>query len=57
MFALKEGVMDRYSKCVLSVIAAALVIIAAQQAFGPAVAQMGSCGVSRYSPCYVELVR
>lgn len=49
--------MDRYSKFVLSVIAAALVVIAAQPLFAPAVAQMGTCGLSRYSPCYVELVR
>ena len=49
--------MDAYSKCVLTVIAAALVVLCVQQAMGPASAQMGSCGVSRYSPCFVEVVR
>jgi hypothetical protein len=49
--------MDPYSKSVLTVIAAALVTLCLQQAFAPAIAQGANCGHSRYSPCYVELVR
>jgi hypothetical protein len=49
--------MDLYSKTVLTVIAAALVTLCLQQALSPAIAQGSSCGHSRYSPCYVELVR
>ncbi len=49
--------MDAYSKVVLTIIAGALVVMCLQQSLSPATAQMGPCGHSRYSPCYVEIVR
>jgi hypothetical protein len=47
---------DRYTKIVLTVIAAALVALVLQNSFPGARAQMGSgCG-SGHKPCYVETV-
>lgn len=44
---------DRYTKAVLTVIAAALVVIAVRQAMPPASAQIQApCG-DRFKPCYV----
>ena len=45
---------DRYTKTVLTIIAAALVAITAQQFVPNAAAQYGACGSSRHDPCYVE---
>ena len=48
---------DAYSKVVLTVIAAALVAIAAKGLVGSATAQLASgCGSSGYKPCYVALM-
>lgn len=46
--------MDRYSKVVLTVIAAALVALVVQNATTRALA-LTECG-SRYDPCYVDSV-
>lgn len=49
---------DHYTKVVLTIIAAALVALVAQQATRPANAQYGSgCGTSSRSPCYIEFSR
>jgi hypothetical protein len=45
---------DRYSKIVLTVIAAALTIIAARQLFDPAMATDATCGTN--SPCMTTIV-
>jgi hypothetical protein len=45
---------DRYTKCALTVIAAALVVIALQQGLRPATAQGGSCGNSVDQACWVR---
>lgn len=44
--------MDRYTKTVLTIIAAALSIIAFQEITKPATAQMIGCGAGR-NPCYI----
>jgi hypothetical protein len=46
--------LDRYTKCVLTVIAAALVFMAAQQAMRPATAQGASCGIVVDQACWVR---
>jgi hypothetical protein len=43
---------DRYTKAVLTVIAAALVVLAVERVMPVASAQSSACGVSR-DPCYV----
>ena len=45
---------DRYTKAVLTVIAAALVALVGQNAIGGASAQDEPCGRYKISPCYVE---
>jgi hypothetical protein len=45
---------DRYTKCVLTVIAAALVMIAVQQGMRPATAQGGGCGIVVEEACWVR---
>jgi hypothetical protein len=47
--------MDKYTKTVLTVIAFALVIIAAQNTTTPAKARGDNCG-SYMEPCFVKLV-
>jgi len=53
---LPENIMDRYTKTILTVIAVALVAIAAQNAITPAKAVGGGCGRENYNPCWVKLV-
>ena len=48
--------MDRYTKTVLTVIAAALVTLVLQQKFSTAQAQVGNCGETNRKPCAVYLV-
>jgi len=48
--------MDRYTKTVLTVIAAALVTLVLQQAFSTAQAEIGNCGAPNHAPCAVYLV-
>ena len=48
--------MDRYTKTVLTVIAAALVAIAAQLTTTSANAVVGPCGANQSDPCAVYLV-
>jgi hypothetical protein len=48
--------MDRYTKTVLTVIAAALVTLVLQQALSTAQAQIGLCGATSHEPCAVYLV-
>jgi hypothetical protein len=48
--------MDRYTKTVLTVIAAALVTLVLEQAFSTAQAQIGNCGATSHEPCAVYLV-
>jgi hypothetical protein len=45
---------DIYTKCVLTMIAAALVTIAVQQGMRPATAQGGGCGVVVDEACWVR---
>ncbi len=45
---------DRYSKFILTVIAAALVTIAVQHTSSGALALGEGCGNSHVSPCYVK---
>jgi hypothetical protein len=45
---------DRYTKCVLTVIAAALVALAVQQGLRPATAQGGGCGIVVDEACWVR---
>lgn len=45
---------DRYIKVVLTVIAAALCVIAVQNVITP-VQAVNDCGGSRYDPCYVSV--
>jgi hypothetical protein len=45
--------LDRYTKFILTVIAAALVAIAVQNATRPARAQLAQCG-NVQTPCYVR---
>ncbi len=47
--------MDKYTKTILTVIAFALVIIAAQNTITPAKARGDNCG-SYMEPCFVKLV-
>ncbi|MGV1757012.1 hypothetical protein [Rhizobium sp. A41-96] len=53
---LKEWLMDRYTKTVLTIIAVALAAIAIQNTITPAQAVGGGCGTETYRPCYVKLV-
>jgi len=46
---------DGYAKGVLTVIAASLALLAIGQFTQKAGAQLGGCGNSSYSPCYVEV--
>jgi hypothetical protein len=46
---------DNYTKTVLTVIAASLVILSVQQVVKPAAAQFG-CGLQRDVPCYITIV-
>jgi hypothetical protein len=46
---------DRYTKAVLTVIAAALVALAIQQAV-PSASAASDCGTRSYDPCYVKIV-
>ena len=46
---------DNYTKMVLTVIAASLVILSVQQVVKPAAAQFG-CGLQRDVPCYITIV-
>lgn len=48
--------MDKYTKVVLSIIAAALMLLAVQNLTTPARASGGSCGSVSYDPCYVKVV-
>ena len=48
--------MDRYTKAVLTAIAAALVTLSLEHAFSAAQAQTGNCGTSKREPCAVYLV-
>jgi hypothetical protein len=48
---------DRYTKSVLTVIAVTLVIIAAQNAFTPATAQIWGCGETAKEVCWVDSPR
>ena len=48
--------MDKYTKGVLSIIAAALMLLAVQNLTTPAQAGGGSCGDASYNPCYVKVV-
>jgi|HubBroStandDraft_6_1064221.scaffolds.fasta_scaffold1051840_1 hypothetical protein len=48
---------DRYTKFILTLIAVALIVIAARPSYGPATAnaQMGQgCGSNSQHPCFVE---
>lgn len=45
---------DRYTKCILTVIAAALVVIATEQSMRPATAQGTSCGNVVDQACWVR---
>ena len=46
---------DNYTKIVLTVIAAALVVLAAERFAAPASAQLGEgCGIDPARPCYVQ---
>ena len=45
---------DRYTKSVLTVIAAALVVLVAQNATGPATAQQAAAMCTVLAPCYVK---
>jgi hypothetical protein len=45
---------DIYTRVLLAVIAAALIVIAAQNASKPALAQLVNCG-SEVNPCFVAL--
>lgn len=45
---------DRYTKCILTVIAGALVAIAVQQELRPATAQGGGCGLVVDQACWVR---
>ncbi|WFU06231.1 hypothetical protein QA648_24245 (plasmid) [Rhizobium sp. CB3171] len=47
--------MDKYTKTILTVIAAALVLIALQNFITPAQAVGGGCGFNMYNPCYVKI--
>ncbi|MDL2397781.1 hypothetical protein [Rhizobium mayense] len=47
--------MDKYAKTILTVIAAALVVIALQNFITPAQAVGNGCGYNMYNPCYVKL--
>ena len=47
---------DTYTKIVLTIIAAALVMLIFQQVTPRAVAAFGDCGTS-LSPCYMKLVQ
>jgi hypothetical protein len=55
----REGatMIDRYTKAVLTVIAAALSAIAVQMSVGTASAQLGgtTCGSSSFDACHVEV--
>ena len=48
---------DRYTKAILTIIAAALSTIAVQMAVGTAAAQLGgsACGSSSWDACHVEV--
>jgi hypothetical protein len=46
---------DRYTRAVLTVIAAALVALAVERDVGPAKAQGANCGERDSSPCYVAV--
>lgn len=48
---------DIYTKAVLTVIALALVALAARLAIPSAHATFGDCGSYAFSPCYMQLVR
>ena len=52
----ETSVLDRYSKTILTVIAAALIVSTAQRFLTPAEAQMGGCGRSIHEPCIMTLV-
>ena len=45
--------LDLYTKCVLTIIAAALSIIAAHNMTGGAIAQGDRCGTTMHQPCWV----
>ena len=46
---------DRYTKSVLTIIAAALILIVVQHAAGPAQAQISAgCGESSFRPCFIK---
>jgi len=48
---------DNYTKTVLTVIAASLVILSIQQVVKPAAAQFGGqCGLQRDVPCYITIL-
>jgi hypothetical protein len=52
-----KGIIDDYTKTILTVVAALLFIIAIQQIVGPASAQIGSqCGYTRDVPCYIMII-
>jgi hypothetical protein len=45
---------DRYTKAVLTIIAASLAVLAAQEANKTASAQLGHCGDNSFNACYVQ---
>jgi len=50
--------MDRYTKTLLTIIAAALVGLLAVQLTPSAHAQIGEgCGNNKFQPCYIEITR
>jgi hypothetical protein len=53
-FTEEAEMVDRYTKCVLTVIAAALVTIAVQQSIRPVTAQGGGCGIVVDQACWVR---
>ncbi len=52
---LPGNIMDKYTKTILTVIAVALVVIAAQNTITPAKARGDNCG-SYMEPCFVKVL-
>jgi hypothetical protein len=48
---------DAYTKIILTVIAAALVVLIFQQYTPRATAAFGDCGLDKFRPCYINVLQ